>query len=132
MSNAAAHAALRDFQKALEKGSQEALKNTAEKAAEVLEARTLETFKAEASPEGKPWEPKQKPDGNKILHGKTGKLSTLWKAEAKQDEVSITSGVDYAVYHQKKRPMVPDDNLPKEYAKDIEEIFVEEMEANFK
>ena len=61
-------------------------------------------FRTETDPYGRKWAPKQRPDGRKVLSGKTGRLKGGWKV-SKQDqhEVAVTPSVDYAEHHQNPR-----------------------------
>jgi hypothetical protein len=63
-----------------------------------------EGFTAQCDPYGRPWAPKQKPDGRPILVGRTLRLRSGWRAvRAARDGWSVRPSVDYAAAHQEPR-----------------------------
>ncbi len=136
--NAAAHRELRAFRKKLEDGVSRAYEHASEVAGEKLVELTQAGFELQRDPHGKKWRRKKKPDGRKILHGKTGDLKRLWEAEASRRAIKLESPVKYFGVHQKgnathpRRAMVPYKGLPKKYEKALEEIFFGELERLFK
>lgn len=133
-SNAKAHKAMRDFEKSLSKGMEKAMARASKKSSAELLRLTKATFKNQADPHGTKWKPKKRKDGRKILHGKSGDLRRLWKAEEKsRQNWSVVSETPYFKYHQDgtskmpRRAMVPWRGLPKTYSEAFEAIYVTEL-----
>ena len=63
-----------------------------------------EGFDEERDPYGKPWAPKQKPDGRKVLHGPSGRLKSGYhRTHANADGYGAAAAVEYADHHQRPR-----------------------------
>jgi len=63
-----------------------------------------EGFENQKDPYGNPWAPKKKPDGRRILHGRTLKLRTRWHTvPVAYNKFIAQPGVDYAAPHQAPR-----------------------------
>lgn len=61
--------------------------------------------RTETDPYGQKWAPKKRPDGRKVLSGKTSRLKTGWHIKrVTRDGILIAPSVDYAVYHQDPLP----------------------------
>lgn len=110
-------------------------------AAEQLVNNVKQGFRDEKDPYGKPWKkPKKRPDGRKMLSGKTSRLKGGWHVvKASKRGFTIAPSVDYAIFHQKGtrfidiRMMVPDGirGLPPSWAQDINEVAEEAFELHF-
>jgi hypothetical protein len=103
-------------------------------------------FRNERDPYGRRWAPKQRPDGRKVLSGKTGRLKIGWKlTTVNRHEVRVTPSVSYAEPHQNprrgpdgnlkrpKRMMVPDAarGIPPAWKREIREAAAEAIGSFF-
>lgn len=61
-------------------------------------------FRSETAPDGTKWAPKRRPDGRKVLSGRTSRLKTHWYHEVTPDGIMVESGVEYSKYHQDPLP----------------------------
>jgi hypothetical protein len=103
-------------------------------------------FRNERDPYGRKWAPKQRPDGRKVLSGKTSRLKTGWKpTTVNKREVRVSPSVSYAEPHQNpkrgpdgqlKRPqrmMVPDARrrIPQAWKRDIRDAATDAIGSFF-
>ncbi len=104
-------------------------------------------FRKEKDPYGRLWKrPKARPDGRKILSGKTSRLKGGWHVSKEtRTTLTISPSVDYASHHQAprrgktgklKRPrrmMVPIESkgLPRKWARDINSTIDEALTSYF-
>jgi len=110
--------------------------------ADALVGRVKDGFRKETDPYGKRWARKKKPDGRKVLSGKTSNLKGGWHYQrTDRGGFTISPGVGYAQYHQTGAPsrnmparkMVPDSSgggLPPEWSQDLEETANEIIKAH--
>lgn len=101
-----------------------------------------EGFNDERDPYGRSWAPKKRPDGRKVLHGKTGRLRNGWHVvSARRRGFSVAPSVPYGAYHQaprfNRRPtrmMVPTLalGLPKRWQKDMTAVAIAMARSYFK
>ena len=93
-------------------------------------------FNKESDPYGKPWEKKAKPDGRKILTGKTRKLRRSIKVSPKaRGGLKMITKVPYASFHETgtsrmpARPFFPDKQrgLPQKWVKQYSRIAKSEI-----
>jgi hypothetical protein len=69
--------------------------------AETVIGLVQEGFVQERDPYGKPWAPKKKPDGRKVLSGETGRLKTGWHPQlVTRRDFIVAPSVEYAAPHQ--------------------------------
>jgi phage gpG-like protein len=86
-------------------------------------------FETERDPFGKPWKPKKRPDGRKILRGKTGNLRRFRKATINQRGYKIGTTAPYLRFHQSgtsrmaQRRVLPGKRLPTQLASEFRSIF---------
>jgi hypothetical protein len=107
---------------------------------------TKDTFRSETDPYGDKWAPKQRPDGRKVLSGRTSRLKNGWHRKlVSAEQVIIAPSVDYAAPHQNpqrgpsgqlKRPrrmMVPSGELglPPKWSKQLQEASNDAFAAIF-
>ena len=129
--NAKAYGKVEHWQRMLRKSP--ALVRAASKAlAEATLELIDEGFVAEADPYGKRWAPKARPDGRKVLTGKTRRLRRRWRAvRVDKSGFHVIPGVDYAAAHQAprygrrpRRMMVPDSRrgLPARWRKRFKQV----------
>lgn len=104
-----------------------------------------EGFRQETDPYGVVWKPKKRPDGRKVLSGKTSNLKGGWHVvKSSKRGFFVAPSVDYAAPHQSpkagedgrlkrpKRAMVPDGRgLPTRWRKIYVDISKEVLEAHF-
>lgn len=95
-------------------------------------------FRAEKDPYGKRWARKKKPDGRKVLSGKSSNLKGGWHVvRSAGDGFTISPSVNYAAFHQSgtakmpARKMVPDGKLPPAWSKALEETAKDALTAHF-
>ena len=104
------------------------------------------TFRTETDPYGDKWAPKKRPDGRKVLSGRTSRLKNGWhRKHVDANEVVIAPAVAYAAPHQNpqrgangqlKRPrrmMVPDATrgLPPRWQTKLNEAATETLATIF-
>lgn len=81
-----------------------AVKVTSKLQAEQMLGLVREGFRTERDPYGRRWKPKKRPDGRKVLHGKTGQLEAGWHVQKADAGGSIIApSVRYAAPHQRPR-----------------------------
>ena len=96
-------------------------------------------FRDEKNPYGEPWAPKRRPDGRKILHGKTGQLRRFRAVQVAPRLFLVEPGADYAAVHQSpktgqpQRMMVPssDRGLPDSWKKSLSRAAIKAMRDHF-
>lgn len=70
--------------------------------AEEMLDMTRERFRVETDPYGRRWKRKKRPDGRKVLSGKTSRLKGGWHiVRCDNGGWMIAPSVEYAAYHQK-------------------------------
>jgi len=119
--------------------------NTLRKLNAVLAEETLtliaDGFRKSKTPTGRRWKPKKRPDGRKILVGKTARLRNGWhRSQIGPESFTVSPSVDYAKYHQTgtrrglvPRQMIPDGNrLPSRWDRAFQETAEDFLEAQFR
>ena len=88
-------------------------------------------FAEQRDPFGKPWKPKKRPDGRKILRGKTGRLIQFRKGSVNQSGYRVDAGADYFSFHQRgtkrmvARKMLPTGRrLPPRWQSEFRGIYI--------
>lgn len=86
-------------------------------------------FETETDPYGKRWAPKKRPDGRKILQGKTGNLRKFRRAAISPRGYKIGTTAPYLRFHQSgtsrmpQRRVLPGRRLPTQLASEFRSIF---------
>src|SRR5688572_7388611 len=86
-----------------------------ENVAEEILGFTKQRFRDERDPYGRRWAPKKKPDGRKVLSGKTSRLKKWQVKKRSLRGFTIAPTVTYAAFHQDgtrhmpRRMIVPDE-----------------------
>lgn len=96
-------------------------------------------FRNEQNPYGEAWAPKKRPDGRKILHGKTGQLRRFRALQVAPRLFVVVPGADYAAVHQApqrgqtQRMMVPtvERGLPDEWKRSLSRAAIAELRDHF-
>lgn len=98
-------------------------------------------FERERDPYGERWAPKKRPDGRKVLEGRTGRLRRAWHStRVSRLGYEVFPGVDYATYHQAprmrsraRRRMVPsaDQPFPRAWATALSRTAIQAMRSHY-
>jgi hypothetical protein len=124
--------ALADAPKTLETMSQ----NMAEETIGLIK----DGFRSESDPYGVVWKAKKKPDGRKVLSGKTSRLKGGWHiVRSGRGGFTVAPSVNYALPHQApkfnrrpRRAMVPyRPKLPPKWSKAYSEVATEVLAKHF-
>lgn len=98
-----------------------------------------EGFATETDPYGHAWAPKRRPDGRKVLHGKTGRLAHFVAMPVGKHRFVLVPGADYGAFlqtgtgHMVARKMVPDleHGLPDSWKAEFSKQAVTAMKKHF-
>lgn len=96
-------------------------------------------FREEKDPYGRAWKKKKRPDGRKVLSGKTGRLKGFTPVTATASLVVVSPTVSYAKFHQggtrflPVRAMIPTTGrgLPSEWVERYREAYEDAMKSLF-
>lgn len=110
-------------------------KAVAARAAAYTKKQVESGFARQSDPYGRRWNKKERPDGRRVLQGKTGKLRNDMRLSIKPSGgFKIVAPVDYASFHQSgtsvivSRPFFPDSRgLPQKWLKEYRRIFKAEI-----